>query len=237
MMKHIWQIFTVLCFLFISNASAEPLDFTGFWKQSCDDSAGLQIKAYKDRMYNINFCGPGGDCNEPPNLRTAINIEADPEYEVINPTTIKIIYSKGYTPTYIKCTSDTNPKLEYSEASKAEGRIDFLIALVFHLGYFLLAIIITLMLWRRIHNHSKVIRTIYRTALLSILFSPGMYYSFPFICPTFALLALLAQLYSVAQGFTLFLLPQLIYSLVPMCLTWLLLSVGSLIIIKYRHKE
>ncbi|GAB4360706.1 MAG: hypothetical protein Kow006_30810 [Gammaproteobacteria bacterium] len=40
-------------------------DFTGFWKECCDQGFGWQIKQYEDEgKYAVVFCGPGG-CGDP----------------------------------------------------------------------------------------------------------------------------------------------------------------------------
>src|ERR1019366_850632 len=113
------------------------VDYTGFWKENCTDPYGLQIKHYENR-YTVTFCGPGGCGTPDSNLATAI--EGDKGYVVLSPETIKIIYSEGYTPIYTKCTSETNPVLQYSAADLAEERRNVVIAAVFHVAYLLAAV-------------------------------------------------------------------------------------------------
>ena len=87
-------------------------DFTGFWKQKCDEPYGLQIKRFGDEgKYSIVFCGPGG-CGDPSQGRLTF-ITGDRNYEVVSESEIRSGRS-GARDTYYRCTVDTNPVLEYS---------------------------------------------------------------------------------------------------------------------------
>jgi hypothetical protein len=89
-------------------------DFTGFWKQKCDEPFGLQIKHYGDEgKYSIVFCGPGG-CGDPRESRLTF-ITGDKRYEVISESELIEISRSGARETYYRCTKDTNPVLKYKQ--------------------------------------------------------------------------------------------------------------------------
>jgi hypothetical protein len=89
-----------------------PPDFTGFWKWRCSDAWGVQIKKQAGNLFLVSFCGPGG-CFEPGTWKPNTPIVGDPQYHYINPTTLAIFGNLGWE-TLTKCTSDTNPVLDYS---------------------------------------------------------------------------------------------------------------------------
>lgn len=89
-------------------------DFTGFWKQKCDEPFGLQIKHYGDEgKYSIVFCGPGG-CGDPRDSRLTF-ITGDKRYEVVSESELIEIRRSGERPTYYRCTKETNPVLRYRQ--------------------------------------------------------------------------------------------------------------------------
>jgi hypothetical protein len=84
-------------------------DFTGFWKEKCDQNFGLQIKPVgATGMYTVSFCGPGG-CFEPGTYRPNTYINKDKSYEVISSDEIKVFGGDGWS-LYKKCSSNPNPK-------------------------------------------------------------------------------------------------------------------------------
>jgi len=87
---------------------AEGTNFTGFWKGKCTDAFGVKIKPSGDGLYSVSFCGPGG-CDAPGTWAPNTKILSDPAYRVTDDTHIDI---KGRP--YIKCTTETNPILDYS---------------------------------------------------------------------------------------------------------------------------
>ena len=88
-------------------------NFTGFWKNNCEDAFGLQIMPIaKEGKYSITFCGPGG-CGNPNEGRSTF-ITKDPNYQVISENQIKTRGANGWD-TYYKCTKDTHPVLKYKE--------------------------------------------------------------------------------------------------------------------------
>lgn len=89
-----------------------PPDFTGFWKWRCSDAWGVQIKEQTGNLYSVSFCGPGG-CFEPGKWMPNTPILGDPKYQLINPVTLEIQREDGWE-TLTKCTTDTNPALNYS---------------------------------------------------------------------------------------------------------------------------
>lgn len=89
-------------------------NFTGFWKEKCEDAFGLQIMPYgSDGKYSIIFCGPGGCGKQGEDGRNTF-ITKDRNYEVISENEIKIRRSDGWD-TYFRCTKETNPVLKYKE--------------------------------------------------------------------------------------------------------------------------
>lgn len=107
-----------LCFLTVAcNNRTEPVrsvppDLTGFWKGRCSDAFGVQIKKQRENLFSVSFCGPGG-CFEPGTWEPNTPIAGDPNYRLINPVTLAILRGNSWQ-TYTKCTTDTNPKLDYA---------------------------------------------------------------------------------------------------------------------------
>lgn len=89
-------------------------NFTGFWKQDCEQAFGLRIMPYgTDGKYSIVFCGPGG-CGDPDNSGRITFITKDRNYEVINEGEIKERTSDGWD-VYHRCTTDPHPILRYKK--------------------------------------------------------------------------------------------------------------------------
>jgi hypothetical protein len=97
------------------------MDFTGFWKGNCTDAFGVQIKKQTSELFSISFCGPGG-CFAPGEWTPNTPIVGDPKYRVLNPTTIEIGNGQNWA-RYTRCTTETNPALDYSTmpASKTDA--------------------------------------------------------------------------------------------------------------------
>lgn len=104
--------FLALC-LFPVGAYCQPPDFTGFWKANCSDAFGVQIKKQPDSLFSVSFCGPGG-CFEPGQWTPNTPIIGDPKYRIINATTLEIARLDRGWDRYTKCTTDTNPVLDYA---------------------------------------------------------------------------------------------------------------------------
>jgi hypothetical protein len=89
-------------------------DFTGFWKENCEDAWGLQIQHLgKDGRYSVVFCGPGG-CGDPEHEGPGTFITKDPHYQVLSEDEIKTRTADGWD-TYYRCTRDTHPVLKYKD--------------------------------------------------------------------------------------------------------------------------
>jgi hypothetical protein len=87
-------------------------DFTGFWKQKCEEDFGLQIMHYgSDGKYSIVFCGPGG-CGDPSQSRLTF-ITGDKRHEIVSEDELIEINRSGDRETYYRCTKDTHPVLNY----------------------------------------------------------------------------------------------------------------------------
>lgn len=100
-------------------ASASESTFTGFWKIQCTDAFGAQIKPYNDKLYSVSFCGPGG-CDSPGVWKPNTTIINDPNYKIIDNSTVEI-----YGRRFLKCTDDTNPKLDFSTMEGVPRNDDF----------------------------------------------------------------------------------------------------------------
>jgi len=87
-------------------------NFTGFWKEKCDQAFGLQIMHYgNEGKYSIVFCGPGG-CGDPANSNLTY-ITGDKHFKVISEDKLVQIGRSGNSDTYIRCTTDPHPALKY----------------------------------------------------------------------------------------------------------------------------
>jgi hypothetical protein len=120
-MKSITLLICFVVFLLPPHVSW-GVDYTGFWKGDCSDAFGIQIKPAENQLYSVSFCGPGG-CFSPGEWRPNTTIVNDPKYRVIDDNTIEIKVSSGWD-RYLKCTTDTNPVLDYStmKDSQKSGR-------------------------------------------------------------------------------------------------------------------
>jgi hypothetical protein len=92
--------------------STQPTDFTGFWKGRCSDAFGVQIKKQTGNLFSVSFCGPGG-CFEPGAWEPNTPIAGDPKYRLTNSTTLDLRHGER-SERYLKCTTDTNPVLDYA---------------------------------------------------------------------------------------------------------------------------
>ena len=222
---------------YVATASAEKADFTGFWKDHCADPYGFQIKPYKDGLYTVRFCGPGG-CDDSPDAAVATPIDGDPGYEVVSAAEIREKQGATSYSVLHKCTTDTNPVLQYSAADIAEGNRNLAIVVLFYIGYVIVAILAYRFLRPRLPGRTPFATRAARAGLLALLFAPGVLVSLPFAAPTFALVALVMQLIAALRGDVLAWLPALAFSTIPVLLTWaLILAVGTLLARFRRGRE
>jgi hypothetical protein len=90
-------------------------NFTGFWKENCEEAFGLQIMRYgQDGKYSVTFCGPGG-CGTAGEDGNNTFITKDSDYIVINESELKIRNANNGWDAYHRCTTDTHPILKYKE--------------------------------------------------------------------------------------------------------------------------
>lgn len=83
-------------------------NFTGMWKNECDQDFGLQIKPIGgDGKYSVSFCGPGG-CFDPGTYRPNTFINRDLGYKVVSESEIQVKGSDGFS-TYRKCSANPEP--------------------------------------------------------------------------------------------------------------------------------
>lgn len=77
-------------------------NFTGFWKEKCDQAWGLQVKPYgDDGKYSVVFCGPGG-CGDPSESRLTF-ITGDKRYEVVSEDEIFQVDRSGKKERLLRC--------------------------------------------------------------------------------------------------------------------------------------
>lgn len=88
-------------------------DFTGFWKEKCENAFGLQVKRGSDGMYSIVFCGPGG-CGDDADARRTF-ITGDKRFEVVSEDELVEVSRNGDRERIYRCTRETNPVLEYKK--------------------------------------------------------------------------------------------------------------------------
>ena len=113
------QLSHVLLLLFWSSAVSAQ-EFTGFWKEQCEQAFGLQIMPAGEGLYSVSFCGPGG-CFEPDTYRPNTPIVGDDNYQVISDSHIRVLGHDGWSD-YYKCDTDTHPELRYRDCDdRAEG--------------------------------------------------------------------------------------------------------------------
>jgi hypothetical protein len=78
-------------------------DFTGSWKEKCDQDFGLKIIHYgNDGKYAVLFCGPGG-CDDPATKRLTF-ITGDKAYEVISDD--ELLTGRSDKQRYIRCSRE-----------------------------------------------------------------------------------------------------------------------------------
>jgi hypothetical protein len=92
----------------VPTATAQRLDYTGFWKRNCEDDQGLQIKPVRDGLYAISFCRLA-DCTAPGSYRPNSRIDGDAAYQVLGPTRIRLMHAEGGYTAYVKCNNDGTP--------------------------------------------------------------------------------------------------------------------------------
>lgn len=86
-------------------------NFTGMWKEKCEQDHGLQIKPIGgDGKYSVSFCGPGG-CFEPGTYRPNTFINGDRSYKVVSDSEIQVGGANGFS-TYRKCSANPEPALK-----------------------------------------------------------------------------------------------------------------------------
>lgn len=173
-------------------------------------------------------------CNAKPDPATATSVEGDPQYEILGPDKLRINYSEGYRPIYLKCTADIHPLLEYSASDQSEEERSIVAAAVLHALYLIVGVAAYRHIHRRTSSRSALRRRLVRTGVAALLFSPGVFFSWPFAAPSFALLALLASLASVPSVGFIQLPAQLVYTVGPIVLVWALLFAGSHLVARFR---
>ena len=97
-------------FLLCASTSASAADYTGFWKRDCTYPSGISIKADVDKRYSISDCSPSGCWPRKPNT----TIVGDPLYQVVDADTLDVRESATRWGRLKKCTTETNPKLEFA---------------------------------------------------------------------------------------------------------------------------
>ena len=88
---------------------SDDYPLAGFWKEQGANTWGLAIAPFKDGLYSISFCGPGG-CFEPGTYRPNSKIYGDKKYRVISVNTIELSRRNGQVGTYYRFKSRTSSK-------------------------------------------------------------------------------------------------------------------------------
>ncbi|MFH0784871.1 MAG: hypothetical protein V2B20_23350 [Pseudomonadota bacterium] len=82
-------------------------DFTGLWKEKCEQAFGLQIAHQgNEGKYSVVFCGPGG-CGDPSESRLTF-ITEDNQWEIVSEDELIQIGQSGNRERYYRCTKKTN---------------------------------------------------------------------------------------------------------------------------------
>jgi hypothetical protein len=86
-------------------------DFTGFWKEKCEQNFGVSIQHRGDEgKYAAVFCGPGG-CGDSADARLTF-ITGDRHYEVVSEEEIYEVYPGQEKGHMVRCTKDPHPALK-----------------------------------------------------------------------------------------------------------------------------
>jgi hypothetical protein len=110
-------------------------------------------------------------------------------------------------------------------------------AIIFHLLYLGGAVACCRWARRRIAPLSPLRRRFAATGTFALLFAPGIFWSFPFAVPTFALFALMVQLLASLDNGGLFLLPQMFFTFVPILVVWAVILGAAQIIASIRARR
>lgn len=103
------SVFFVVNANLVHAGTTQSVDFTGMWKEDCQEKFGLQIKPAGDDLYSVSFCGPGG-CFKPGSYRPNTKIVGDPLYEQVSESKLKIKQADGTVALFSKCSADPTPK-------------------------------------------------------------------------------------------------------------------------------
>jgi Zn-dependent protease with chaperone function len=94
-----------------SRGKEQRIDFTGLWKEDCEQLYGLQFKPLeKQGVYSVSLCGPAG-CLDPGTYRPNTTIQGDARYDVLHAEEILIRQPRGDFTSYVKCTGEVMPEI------------------------------------------------------------------------------------------------------------------------------
>jgi Zn-dependent protease with chaperone function len=94
-----------------SRGEGKRIDFTGLWKEDCEQLYGLQFKPLeKQGVYSVSLCGPAG-CLDPGTYRPNTTVQGDASYDVLHAEEILIKQGRGDFTSYVKCTSEVMPEV------------------------------------------------------------------------------------------------------------------------------
>ncbi len=94
-----------------SRGEGKRIDFTGLWKEDCEQLYGLQFKPLeKQGVYSVSLCGPAG-CLDPGTYRPNTTVQGDPTYDVLYAEEILIKQPRGDSTSYVKCASEVMPEV------------------------------------------------------------------------------------------------------------------------------
>ena len=94
-----------------SRGKEQRIDFTGLWKEDCEQLYGLQFKPLeKQGAYSVSLCGPAG-CLDPGTFRPNTTVQGDAAYDVLHAEEILIRQPRGGFTSYVKCTGEVMPEI------------------------------------------------------------------------------------------------------------------------------
>lgn len=111
--KNLYFSAVLAVFLLAGGCSDQATQYTGIWKNRCDDYWGVQIKPNASGLYAVTFCGLSG-CLGPGEWLPDTPIVDDPTYQVISPKQIRIIRAGHESLIYSRCSKDPDWKIDLS---------------------------------------------------------------------------------------------------------------------------
>lgn len=103
--RNLFSCVALSVFVLVGGCTDQSSQYTGIWKNHCDDYWGVQVKSSVGGLYAVTFCGLSG-CLDPGEWMPDTLIVSDPDYQVIAPDQIRITRGNNPSLTYIRCNKD-----------------------------------------------------------------------------------------------------------------------------------